>query len=131
MTLRSSLGEGARFILAGGFNTAVTYALYYVLLDLVDYRIAYAIAYVAGIGIAYVLNARFVFRRAFDWRAALRYPLIYVAQFLFGVMVLHALVAWIGVDRRWAMVVVIVLSVPLSYGLNRLVLNRSAPFHRS
>ncbi|UXI67511.1 GtrA family protein [Tahibacter amnicola] len=125
MTERPAIGEGVRFVLAGGLNTVLTYALYYGLLALVDYRLAYALAYVAGIGIAYVLNARFVFRRALGWRSALRYPLIYVAQFLFGVALLHSLVDWLGIDRRWAMVIVIALSVPLSYVLNRLVLVRS------
>ena len=51
----------ARFVAAGVVNTAASYAIYLLLLPFVDYQLAYAIAYVAGIATQYVLHSRFVF----------------------------------------------------------------------
>ena len=55
--------EGLRYLVAGGANTAVTYALYLALLQVLDYRLAYALAFVAGIGLSFVLLRHLVFAR--------------------------------------------------------------------
>jgi len=54
------------------------------------------------------------------------YPLVYLAQYLFGSALLYEMVAWLGIDRRWAALIALLLSVPMSFLLNRLVLAQRA-----
>ena len=116
--------EFARFIIAGSINTGVGFGVYLLLLPLVGYQPAYAAAYLVGILIAYLLNSIFVFRSRISVSTAIRYPLVYLIQYLFGAMLLFGLVAGLGLGRRWAALIALILSVPVSYVLNRVVLVR-------
>ena len=80
-----------RFLATGLVNTAVGYGVYLGLLRWTSYEIAYAAAYVIGIVVAYVLNSLFVFRSPIGLRTALRYPFVYLAQYLFGAGLLYAM----------------------------------------
>jgi len=126
MVRRAHAFEFARFLAAGLVNTGVGYGAYLLLLQWIGYELAYAAAYVIGIVIAYVLNSLFVFRRRMGLRTAWKYPLVYLAQYLFGAALLYAMVNWLGFDRRWAALIALFLSVPVSFLLNRLVLKRAA-----
>ena len=81
-----------RFVLAGALNTAATWGLFEVLRHALPHLLAYSLTYVIGIGIAYVLNTRFVFRTGASLRSALRFPLVYVGQYLYGLAVMWLLV---------------------------------------
>ena len=105
--------------MSGGFTTTATYALYLALLACVSYVIAYTCAYVAGILMSYLLNARFVFRRAVSLATAGRFPLVYVAQYVVGVLLLRFLVDVCGLAPRLAPLLIIVVNVPFSYLLSR------------
>ena len=48
-----SMPRFARFLAAGTVNTAASYAIYLLLLNVVDYRAAYSVAYVAGLAGGY------------------------------------------------------------------------------
>lgn len=119
---RGRAAEFGRFVLVGLTNTGVGYGVYLLLLTSIGYEAAYAAAYLVGVVVAYVLNSNFVFRSRMLLRTALRYPLIYAVQYLFGALLLYALVNWTGIDRRWAALLALALSVPASFVLNRLVL---------
>lgn len=121
---RAHTFEFARFLGAGLVNTGVGYGVYLILLHWIGYELAYAAAYVAGIVVAYVLNSLFVFRSPMGWRTAIRYPLVYLAQYLFGAALLYFMVAWLGFDHRWAALLALALSVPISFLLNRFALAR-------
>jgi putative flippase GtrA len=123
---RAHAFELARFLGAGLVNTAVGYGVYLILLHRIGYELAYAAAYVAGVIVAYMLNSLFVFRSQIGWRTALRYPLVYLAQYLFGAALLYGMVRWLAFDRRWAALIALALSVPISFLLNRLALARRA-----
>jgi len=116
--------ELARFVGAGAVNTGVGYGTYLLLLHWLGYEIAYAAAYAVGIGVAYLLNSLYVFRRPLALRTALSYPLVYLAQYAFGAVLLYAMVRGLDLDRRWAALIALVLSVPVSFGLNRFALAR-------
>jgi putative flippase GtrA len=116
--------EPVRFVLAGSLNTVTTYATYLVLLPLIGYTIAYSVAYAAGILFAYYLSARFVFRRPLQWRQAVQYPLVYLAQYVLGITLMMALVqgAHVGADVAPAMVIVITL--PKTFWKSRWIIKR-------
>jgi putative flippase GtrA len=117
----------ARYLVAGAVNTALTYALLVVGMRWIGYLAAYTVAYAAGVFLGYALQSRFVFRVPFRWSAALRFPLVYVVQYLFGAMLLWLLAGRFHSDARVAALVVVIANVPLGFVLSRLVLLR----HRS
>ena len=79
-----------RFLIAGGINTLATYLLYLAVLLVAPYPLAYSLSYAAGIIISFILNSRFVFRVPLRWSRLLRYPVVYVAQYLLGLCVIYA-----------------------------------------
>jgi putative flippase GtrA len=120
--MRDALPEFARFLVAGAVNTGVSYALYLLLLTTLPYLAAYTIAYAAGIAISYLLLTRFVFRTAPRVATAIRFPLVYVAQYATGSAVIVLLVEALGVRDSIAAIVAIIVSIPVTFVLSRTVL---------
>jgi putative flippase GtrA len=118
--------EALRFLIAGAINTLVGYSIYFVLLPTVGYAWAYTAAYVAGIGLAYVLNTRFVFRVQRRVRGILLFPFVYVVQYLIGVVTLHVAIKNLGVSQELALLVSIAVTIPVTFLLSRFVLKPAA-----
>jgi putative flippase GtrA len=116
--------ESVRFVLAGGFRTAVTYAAYLVLLPFVGYAISYSVTYVAGIVLAYYVSARFVFRRPLQWRHAIQYPLVYILQYGLGITLTTALIEGVHLSAEFAAALAIVITVPFTFWLSRWIIKR-------
>lgn len=116
----------ARFLVAGTLNTAASYVVYLLLLSVVDYRVAYSVAYVAGLAGGYWANARFVFGALPRVATVTGYLLCYGATYAVSVAVLWAVVTWGGVPRPLAMLAALAVAVPLSYALLRLNFARRA-----
>ncbi len=114
--------EIPRFLVAGVVNTGLTYAIYLLFQIVIGYQAAYAIAYVAGIAISYHLNSRYVFQVAGSWKTFVRYPLVYVAQYLAGAGLLEILVRWWKVPPSVAPLFVLVLTVPMTFVLSKTIL---------
>lgn len=122
MKLRASLPTIARFLAGGALNTGSTFVLYWLLLLVVEYRVAYAISFVAGILLSYVINTRFVFQTQHSVRKMVLFPLVYLAGYLAGAFVLQLSVARFGVDARVAPLISVCATLPLTYILSKLVL---------
>lgn len=116
--------EAFRFLLAGAINTAVTYIIYYALLSWLDYVLAYSIAFSIGVLLSFYLNARFVFRVAATWRKLLLYPTVYVVQYFLGVGVLWIAVERMALSKPLAMLLVIGVSIPVTFLLTRSILSK-------
>jgi putative flippase GtrA len=114
--------EFCRFIFWGGVNTLAGYSIYALLLSFLSYLISYSIAYVAGIFISYFLNSKFVFKQELKLSKALKYPLVYVTQYLLGMVCLYLLVQVLRVNKLIAAAIVVLLSIPLTYLLSRRIL---------
>ena len=109
-----------RFLLVGGANTAVSYAIYLLLLLVVDYRIAYTGAFVAGLVGGYLMHARFVFDARPGVRSATAYLAIYAAMYLVSLLVLYVAVERLGVPKPLGMLAALAFTVPASFLLMRL-----------
>ena len=120
-------GSIPRFLVAGVFNTALTYVVYVMLLHVVSYPVAFTLAYVAGILVSYALSARFVFRRQASWRSFLRFPFVYLAQYLAGLLLVSLLVEWLAVPAWIAPIVALLVTIPLTYVLSRAVFAGARP----
>ena len=126
MNEASTRGQFARYVIAGAVNTAVTYVLLLALMRVIEYRLAYSIAYVAGIAIGCWLQCRLVFRVPLDWRNAIRFPVVYAVQYLIGLLLLWMLVAFAGMRPEWAALVVIIVNVPVGFLALRFLLQTRA-----
>ena len=111
--------EVLRYGAAGGVNTVATYALYLGLLRLVDYRLAYALAFVAGIGLCFLLLRHLVFarpgkRHSLAWLAASQ-----LLQLGLGLAVVQAWVGWLRWPDTLAPLAAIAVCVPLMFLIQR------------
>lgn len=107
------------FALCGGINTAATLLLYFGLSRLLNYQLAYLIAYLCGIVLAYVMNLHIVFKGQSSVGKIVHYPLIYLVQYLLGAMLLYILVDILALSSTWAPLLAILLLMPVSYCLNK------------
>lgn len=111
--------EAIRYLAAGGANTAVTWTLYLALLRVLDYRVAYALAFVAGIGLSFLLLRHLVFARP-----GKRHSLAWLAvsqglQLVLGLAVVQAWVGWLQGPAWLAPLVAIAVCVPLMFFIQR------------
>ena len=109
----------ARFLLVGGANTAASYAVYLLLLLVVDYRIAYTVAFVAGLVGGYLMHGRFVFDAAPGPRSAAAYLATYAVMYLVSLLVLYFAVTRIGIPKPLGMLASLAVTVPMSFLLLR------------
>lgn len=114
--------EFGRFLLAGAANTVLTVVLFEGLRRVLPYLVAYSLAYVTGIVVSYLLGTAFVFSRRRTVRSAALFPLVYLAQYLLGVLLMWWLVERLAVDATMALFIVIAVSVPITFLLSRAVL---------
>jgi len=124
---RRDLRSFARFVIVGAVNTGASYALFVALELVLPYVAAYAIAYLAGIVLSYVLNTRFVFGVARSWSTFLRFPLVYVVQFVLGSAIIVALVESFAMSPRVAALIALVATIPVTFVAARFVLRPGNP----
>lgn len=113
-----------RFLLSGGVNTLITYLLYLLLASVMHYQLAYLITYAAGIALAYALNVYLVFNAQSSLGKIIRYPFIYIIQYVIGAGLLYLLVSVLKLHATLAPLIVIVLLLPVSYLMNKIILVR-------
>ena len=115
---------GFKFVVAGAINTGLTYVIYLLLLMVIDYKLAYVLSFVSGIAIAMALNAKFVFQTRLTFNKAAGFVAAYCLQLVFGTLILQLVVEQTTVSRTLAPLCVMVVTVPLSFFMNRYVLRR-------
>ena len=75
----------------GAVNTAVTYALYLLLIKVLDYRVAIVLVYAVGIWLSYLVNGAVVFGVRGQF---VLFILVYISLLLVNV-----LITWLMVER--------------------------------
>ncbi|OUM07340.1 hypothetical protein BW686_10485 [Pseudomonas syringae] len=110
----------ARFLMSGGFNTALTYGIYLILLMFLSYKTSYTISYATGILLAYVLNRFFVFKSHQGLRSVILLPLIYAIQYGLSLVILWCWVEKLKFDERLAPLAAIALTLPVTFALSKL-----------
>ena len=123
MTTRGYTREQfVRYLIAGATNTALTYGLLLVAMQWIAYLAAYTVVYILGIAIGYWLQSRFVFRVPIDWRTAVRFPLVYIVQYVVGAVLLWLLVDVARIPATWAALLIVLGTVPLGFFLSRRIM---------
>jgi len=114
--------EFYRFVFWGGVNTLAGYLVYVSLLLFLPYLVSYSVAFLFSIFVSYVLNSKFVFKQELELRKAIKYPLVYVNQYVLGALSLYLLVHFLGISKLAAPLLVIVLTIPATFFLSRRIL---------
>ena len=109
----------ARFLVVGTANTAASYVVYLLLLLVVDYRVAYTVAFVAGLAGGYLMHARFVFGARPGARSAASYLVTYATMYLVSFLVIYVAVERLAVPKPLGMLAALAFTVPASFILLR------------
>jgi len=111
--------EFVRFVVLRAVCAVFSYGLYLLLLLWLRYEAAYVIAFLAGIGLAYVVSAVFVFQEPMRKRSAFRFPFVYLLQFVLCLVLLRAGVELIGIPEALALAFAVGITLPLTFLLSR------------
>lgn len=116
--------EGVRFVLAGIVNTLFSYLLYLGLILIFPYLVAYTLAYILGISFAYSVNTWWVFGQPWSWVKLCQFPIVYLIQYLVNIILLHGLIEKLEMNKQLAPLIVIVLTLPITFLLSRWIIKR-------
>jgi len=108
-----------KFIGVGGVNTFITYLLYLLLLFVLSYKIAYSITYIFGIALAYWLNIKYVFKEKSSTRKMALFPLVYLSQYLIGMLILYIAIEKLGIIKEIGPIIVVIVTLPLTFLLSK------------
>lgn len=115
-------GEVIRFVLGGGINTLLSYAIYWLLLRWLSYPVAYTISYSATIVTGFAINTWFVFRAPWSWRKLAGFPLIQGFNYILGIGTVTICVHYAGVDKLIAPVIATLIVLPVNFMLTRMLI---------
>jgi putative flippase GtrA len=119
MVARQLASPFLRFLISGSVNTAGTYLLYLALLQFLPYWLSYAIAFVCGIGLAYLLNRFFVFGAPRSEAKAAMLPVVYLVQYGVGALIVFIWVRGLDWPASLAPLASIAITVPLTFAASR------------
>lgn len=114
--------EFLKFVVSGGVNTLVTYLVYLLLLLFLNYSLSYTVSYVSGIFLSYYLSTVFVFKEKVSLIKFLKYPVVYLTQYLINILMLYVLVEHLGLSTKIVPLIVIVVTIPVTYVLSKLII---------
>jgi len=114
--------EFVSFVCFGAVNTILTYIIYLIFLLVVTYPVAYSMTFVIGVYTSYYFNTKFVFKQKLTLRKALQYPIVYLIQYVLGLGLLYLLVETFAMDPRIAPIIIVVITVPITFLLSRLII---------
>lgn len=119
------MAEKIKFLLIGGANTVITYLIYLGLLKLLDYSIAYTVAYVSGMVISYFGHTLFSFNGKANFKSFIQYPLVYLVQFLVSYLIIYVLINALSVSEPLAPLISIILTIPLTFVMTKMIIKGS------
>jgi putative flippase GtrA len=119
---RSRWQEFLRFAAFGVVNTLSYYASFLVLVRLMPYLAAHALAYTASMTGSFFLNCRYTFHVRPTWGRYVRFPLAGASTFVVMTVGVTLLVQGAGTNPEIASLASALLAVPISYVLSRLLL---------
>jgi putative flippase GtrA len=110
-----------KFSIVGLSNTAIGLGTYYLFLWLgCYYMIANVLSWIISVFNAFYWNNKYVFKSSTTWfRALFRTYISYGVSFLVGTAILFALVEWCGISDIIAPLLVLIVTIPLNFVLNK------------
>ncbi|WP_338554877.1 GtrA family protein [Paenibacillus sp. KS-LC4] len=96
--------------------------MYLALLNIFNYSLAYSISYIAGIVISYVFNTIFVFKQPVSIKSFLKFPIVYIVQYLLNILLIYLFVEKFHISEKLALIISIFFTFPITYVLSKYVL---------
>lgn len=120
----ATIRQLVRYGVVGASNTLITLAIYALCTDAlgVQYEVALSLGFVAGTINGYILNRRWTFQAtgSSHARAVRRYTGVQLLAYLTNLVLLHAAVNWLRLEKNLAEAVVIPLVFLATYLPNRI-----------
>lgn len=120
-------GHAARYLVAGGANTALSLAIYWTLQPGMGAVPAYIVAFCVTVLTGYAIHGRWVFREPWHWRGLLRFPVVQLVNLAVGSAIVALMVHRLDVPAWAAPLVAIAITVPLGFVLVRAAVARRRP----
>ncbi len=117
MNLKLILLRLSKFLLSGGLNFGLTYLVYLGALFFLSYQASYVLAYVVGIVFSYFINRQFVFEANYTHKQLILYPLIYIAQLVFSLLLGRLWVDVLGCNEKWMPIFSAMICIPPTFVL--------------
>jgi putative flippase GtrA len=114
-----------KFIGAGVVNTIASYLVYLLLVLFLNYQISYAIAFVFGIILSFILNTKYVFEVEQTVKKFVLFPFVYLIQYLLGAFMMNFIIEILEINKFFAPLIVTFCLLPVSYLLSKKILVRS------
>jgi putative flippase GtrA len=110
------------FAITGTLSTVLMLVIYMALNKIINYQYAYLAGYCISVIALYFMNALWVFNNhGISLSTFLKFPLIYLLQYVIGAFFLEFIVR-LGFSITYAPVVVVIILLPVTFVLNRIVL---------
>lgn len=115
-----------KFIVGSFLNSCITYVVYIFFYQRFNYSFAYTISFVIGTIFAYLYNSKVVFNQE-KTKIFLfaQYSLIPLLIFFLNLLILYCLIEFILISKNFAPIIVIAISWPVNYILNKKIFNKS------
>ena len=68
------------------------------------------------------LNVLFVFKKKVSWKSFLRFPVVYIFQYVGTLVLINTLVIYGGVTQTVAPLIAIIAAIPLTFLLSKVVI---------
>ncbi|MEK4529087.1 GtrA family protein [Paenibacillus sp. FSL H8-0104] len=114
--------EFLKFLISGGINTLATYLMYLFLLLFYNYSLSYSVSYIAGIFLSYYLNSVFVFKEKISFRKFLKFPIVYLVQYIVNMLMLYVLVEYAQFNVQIVPLVAMIITVPITFILSKMII---------
>lgn len=111
------------FAITGTLSTLLMFILYVGFNKIMNYQYSYFIAYCISVIALYFMNILFVFNGRVSIQNFLKFPLIYLLQYLVGAVSLKFIVR-LGFPVTYAPIVVVIVLLPVTFVLNRIVFRK-------
>lgn len=115
--IKSSL---IKFLIVGVFNTIISYIAFLALIEFLNYSISYSISYCLGIITSYILNGSWTFNQSISLKGMMTYPVVYIAQFFSGWVILKVAVEIFGTTESEAYIASLCVSIPIGFLASKL-----------
>ena len=110
----------SKFLTVGVVNTTVSYVTFIILIEFVNYNISYSVSYCIGIITSYILNGSWTFNTSLSLKGLITYPVVYIAQFFSGWVILKVAVEIFKVTESEAYIASLLVSIPVGFLASKL-----------
>lgn len=116
--------EFVRFAIVGTVAFIIHYAIYLLLSLLVNINLAYSIGYGISLFCNFILSAKFTFRSCINTWKSFGFVFAHAINYLLHMVFLNLLII-IGINDKFAPLIVVCLVVPINFVMVRFVFRRN------